>query len=160
MNRYLCSSFVLRDGLACQEVWALSLLSYWRPSLHLQELHRQIQEKIESPGERQNTATCSSKTLHNHPADKAFGLDSLPWWCWMKSVCRSAHKHRNLPVVFVVRNILPVQCFVAEPPLKKGILIPEQLAGLKHLAFLLWSTPLLAAGFNSCHASLEKCPLP
>lgn len=159
MSRYLCSSFILRDGIASIRKCGVCLF-FWRPLLHLQELHGQIQEKIGSPGEEQITTTYNSKTLHNHPVDKAFGLDFLPRWCWMKGVCRSAHKHSKLPVVVVVRNILPVQYFVAEPLLEKGLLIPEQLAGLQLLAFLLWSTPLLVARFNSCPASLEKCPLP
>lgn len=129
MSRYLCSSFILRDGIASIRKCGVCLF-FWTPLLHLQELHGQIQEKIGSPGEEQITTTYNSKTLHNHPVDKAFGLDFLPRWCWMKGVCRSAHKHSKLPVVVVVRNILPVQYFVAEPLLEKGLLIPEQLAGL------------------------------
>lgn len=125
MNRYL---FILREGVASVRKYGICLFFPFGDLHYTFRNYMDIQEKIGSPGGKLNT--CSSKTFHNQPADKAFGLDFFPCWCWMKDICRSAHKHRKLPVLFVVRNILPVQHFVAKLQLKKGLLIPEQLAGL------------------------------
>lgn len=87
MNIHLCSSLTLRGGIASIRKYGICLFFHFGDLCYtFRNYMDRSRRQIGSPGEKQNTTTCSSKTLHNQPADKAFGLDFFPWWCWMKGV--------------------------------------------------------------------------